>query len=385
MFSEDKLSGLLDLLYSGVGEQAGWQRFLEELTEIAQASMAVLLFFDKAQVRYAVNASAGISPEANGEYARYYGQKDVWYLGSRSKLFTGRVFDGRQDCPTEELVKTEFYNDFLVRFDCVHECGAVAEFQAQGNSIVSMLRGRRAGPFDDNHLKLLRNVLPHVQRGLQLHRRIIDLRLKNETESWALDQVEFGIVLLDGRGKVRFANRPATEICIRENGLELNSNGLRAVQANEDADLRAMIQTAIAPSTQPKSDRPVMRITRRTGSPLFLAVSRTRTETFLSIAADAVVAVFVTDPEKQPHTAADTLWRLFQLTPAETRLAGLLAGGNTVKDSAAQLHVTVQTARSRLKEIFLKTGTSRQSELVRLLLKLPPSPRADSHSPFRRE
>jgi DNA-binding CsgD family transcriptional regulator/PAS domain-containing protein len=383
MLSEDKLSGLLDLLYAGVGESDGWHRFLEELTEVAHASMAVLLFFDQTQARYAVNASAGISPEANGEYASYYGKQDVWYLGTHGKLFSGRVFDGREGCPTEKLIKTEFYNDFLVRFDCAHECGAAIEFQPRSNSILSLLRGRSAGPFSEEHLRLLGSVLPHVQRGLQLHRRIIDLRLKSETQSWALDQVSFGIVLLSRDGKTRFANRPATEICLRRNALELKQGGLHAVCAQEDAELQAMIQAAATLSARAKNVRPVMEIAREEGSPLFLAVSRARTAEFLSVAADAVVAVFITDPDRQPRTSAEMLSHLFRLTPAEARLAVILAQGNTVKDSAEQLRVTVQTVRSRLKQVFLKTGTSRQSELIRLLLKLPPAPTPGDSWPLR--
>jgi DNA-binding CsgD family transcriptional regulator len=46
----------------------------------------------------------------------------------------------------------------------------------------------------------------------------------------------------------------------------------------------------------------------------------------------------------------------------------LLAGGIDPKEAAAQLEVALSTVRSQLKSIFAKTDTSRQSELVRLLL-----------------
>lgn len=58
---------------------------------------------------------------------------------------------------------------------------------------------------------------------------------------------------------------------------------------------------------------------------------------------------------------------LFDLTPAEARVAGLLMQGETVGEIAALLGVAVTTLRSQLRSIFEKTGTTRQAELTGLL------------------
>ncbi|TPM24858.1 helix-turn-helix transcriptional regulator [Mesorhizobium sp. B2-3-4] len=67
---------------------------------------------------------------------------------------------------------------------------------------------------------------------------------------------------------------------------------------------------------------------------------------------------------------------LFDLTPAEARLASALSQGLALKDAAAGLKVTVKTARTYLERIFAKTGTRQQSQLVALLKgadRFPPS------------
>ena len=61
--------------------------------------------------------------------------------------------------------------------------------------------------------------------------------------------------------------------------------------------------------------------------------------------------------------------KLYALTPVETRLACLLARGVSLAEAAEAMHVREQTARSYLKQIFLKTETKRQAELVWLMLK----------------
>jgi DNA-binding CsgD family transcriptional regulator len=62
--------------------------------------------------------------------------------------------------------------------------------------------------------------------------------------------------------------------------------------------------------------------------------------------------------------------RAFGLTPAEARLAELLASGNSLEYAGDALGITRETARSRIKAIFQKTDTHRQGQLVALLASL---------------
>lgn len=62
--------------------------------------------------------------------------------------------------------------------------------------------------------------------------------------------------------------------------------------------------------------------------------------------------------------------RAFALTPAEARLAALLATGCSLEDAGDALGITRETARSRIKAIFQKTDTNRQGQLVALLASL---------------
>lgn len=58
----------------------------------------------------------------------------------------------------------------------------------------------------------------------------------------------------------------------------------------------------------------------------------------------------------------------FGLTKAEARLALRLAGGASLASAAEAFDVKLTTIRSQLQQVFAKTGTSRQAELVALLL-----------------
>jgi DNA-binding CsgD family transcriptional regulator len=58
---------------------------------------------------------------------------------------------------------------------------------------------------------------------------------------------------------------------------------------------------------------------------------------------------------------------VYALTPQERRLANSLAEGHPLSDAAGAIGIELSTARSHLKNVFGKTQTRRQTDLVLLL------------------
>ncbi len=69
--------------------------------------------------------------------------------------------------------------------------------------------------------------------------------------------------------------------------------------------------------------------------------------------------------------AREVLFGLFGLTPAECRVAMLLTDGHAPRQIGQLLGVSRNTLKSQLASIYSKTGTSRQSQVVRLISRLP--------------
>jgi DNA-binding CsgD family transcriptional regulator len=57
----------------------------------------------------------------------------------------------------------------------------------------------------------------------------------------------------------------------------------------------------------------------------------------------------------------------FQLTPAEARLAVALMAGETLNTYCERNGITRDTAKTQLRQVFAKTGCSRQADLIRTL------------------
>jgi DNA-binding CsgD family transcriptional regulator len=116
-----------------------------------------------------------------------------------------------------------------------------------------------------------------------------------------------------------------------------------------------------------------MNVSRSDRPPLHLMVSPVRgVELDWNKLVRAIV--FVTDPTERVRPMQEAMRILFSLTPAECRLAALLTDGRSPTAIAELLHLSKSPLKSQLASIYGKTGTSRQSQLVRLLLQISVDP-----------
>jgi DNA-binding CsgD family transcriptional regulator len=367
MPSEGRFSSLVDQVYRAASENNGWQRFAECLSRLLPAASVSLLAFDSERKRYGIDVNVGMPAEAQHIYNQYYGARDPWYLRAKGRVTANWVGDGRILCPREELRRTGFFNDFLRHYGWEHECAAVLETSGTAMAVMALLRRSKDEEFSAADLKLIRMLVPHVQRGLELHRRMVDIEGTNSVQAWALDQVPLGIVILSRSGRVLLANRAAREMCVPANGLRLTANSLHANVPREDGVLQAMVRSVLAPAVVGTKGG-CMSVIRQRGNPLRLQIAPLA-DGLLSVGAG--VAIFISDPDGQRQSMSSVLKSLFGLTDAEARVASGLAQDRSLAELADEFGVTYQTLRSQLKSIFQKTNTSRQAQLVRLLLLLP--------------
>jgi DNA-binding CsgD family transcriptional regulator len=208
-----------------------------------------------------------------------------------------------------------------------------------------------------------------------------------------LEKLRVGVLLLDGQGHVCHANRSAEALLAEGDGLSIVDEsgdedehvvgGLRAATEEETVALRQLITEVGGDADSDVTDSDIadnaIAISRPSGRrPLEVLVSPIAREG--DRATPAVVA-FVFDPGADPDLDGPaptwTLMRLYALTPAEARVALEVAQGRGLRQAAAALGVSPNTVRTHLHHVFQKTGTRRQAELARLLLRGPMQLRLD--------
>lgn len=187
-----------------------------------------------------------------------------------------------------------------------------------------------------------------------------------------LDLLEIGVVIFVDR-KVVFRNRRAEDILVARDGLSIDGMGtLRAFRPTEDRALQSIIRTSQEHSpngqTGPRSTITISRPSERLPYPVM--VKRLPESPGHAQWGATPVAAFIRDPDQIGSIPWGAVAETFGLTPTEERLVRCLVEGSTTEETAGRQGINVSTVRWHMKQIFDKTGTSRQGDLVRLIMSM---------------
>lgn len=367
MISAEALSRLLLVLYSAPSTPELWPEFLAELSRALNLTGAAILHHDIGNENYSVEYSSGGDRSWANLYRRYYGNLDVWRPDFLKKA-EGEFAFGRELCPESQTKTTEFYNDFLVKFD-IRLFGAMATLKGPKQVEHISLYHSWNGPNPDKSASdAMQLIFPHLQSALALRQRFTDLNNRAVSFEAAMDVMANGIIIFDRHRRVLYVNAAADTTLRTGDGLLLRGRNLKATSKPESIRLEALIQAcAMTASGQPAGSGGSMLISRRASRPLSVTVMPLGSVAIGS--GSAAVILFVYDSERQTRLPINLLREGYSLTKAEARLCHMLAEGNSLPDAAAKCGVTHNTVRSQLQSIFLKTGVRHQGELIRLLLR----------------
>jgi DNA-binding NarL/FixJ family response regulator len=190
-----------------------------------------------------------------------------------------------------------------------------------------------------------------------------------------LDRLTIGIVLLDAQAQVLHANPAARQLVHGDMGGGLLHGPVA------DSALRCAVHAAIAAALAGLDHAEALALPGSDGSRgLILMISalpaapkpeRGPTSSQAQVPDGPVVMITLIDPERRGLPSAAALSRLFALTATEATMARLLVQGLRRQQIAAEMQVSHTTVAFHLRNVFLKTGTNRQADLVALLLCAP--------------
>jgi DNA-binding CsgD family transcriptional regulator/PAS domain-containing protein len=286
---------------------------------------------------------------------------------------SGSVFLASQLIPMEELHRSEFYTEFLRPNGIEHLLCAVLFQERSLYGFLNLARPKEMHPFSGQEVALMQKLLPLLQQALMVSRTIARLASERAIANGLLDHMSRGIVLLDGRGKAVMANRAALRILEGRDGLMFEDNGIRAVIPEENQRLKHLLQSVLAGDRAAGQIPDSLLLVSRTGadSPLSVLIAPLGRDLPLLEEPQARAVAFISDPEQCPTSAEQVMRGLYSFTEAEARLAGCLLKGLSLEECSAHLGITLNTTRTHLKRLFLKTSTNRQGELIRILLESP--------------
>ena len=328
----------------------------------------------------AVMHSSDDDPEAMHAYATHFHTVDP-KIRSLTRATCYRLTETTSAERPDTFRRSEFYNEFLVRFKRAWgpHYGAVLAIEQDRPASTFFVRNRRLQsdvPLPESGRRLVETLVPHVASARRVWAALDSVVSREEGLRSALDCMEMGVVLVDESQRISWASRVAETILVARDGLHLEAGELHAASRSEDAILQKQISDAIRmgsgiglakggviPVSRPSGHRSLEVVVAPMG----------RDSSLRTVAPSGGALVFVLDPEVAMPDEHRVLRALYGFTPAEARFARLLANDLSLSEAAEQAGITLQTARHRLKSLFEKTNTHRQSSLVRLLVRGPAS------------
>jgi DNA-binding CsgD family transcriptional regulator/PAS domain-containing protein len=355
---------LLLKLYRSVHSVSPWTEFLEELRTQFQASTATLV------VRQPASGDRGdiFDVHATRELVDVYRSvrfEDDPFLDLEEGVACN-IFDR---VSFEEFRRSRFYNE-LLKLDRNNDILAM-NVVFGGSYLGSLKLSRRepAGIFGLAEKSLMIRLYPHLKVALEMFERSRRRHLEVNAYIKAIDQLAFGVIILNERAHVIRVNETASRLMKETQLLRVVGNFLQAGAAEHEVLLGRAIQQALAAGGGGELPGGSLALATRSGEHSVHLLLRPIQEADPEGAITAGgVALFLSSEKLQRIVSIETFARLYDLSKAEVALVAELLEGLSIIEAATHLGISENTARVQLRSVFTKTDTHRQADLMRLVL-----------------
>jgi DNA-binding CsgD family transcriptional regulator len=349
---------LIDDIYEAAVIPERWPHLLDDISRRTQSAFGTVFIFGNGVQKFVG------TPESEKLVSDYVAldKPDFNSRIARSLSVNAPGFMTDADFFTEaEIANDPFYQDFM--YPRGYGWVACTHFPLPSGDFVSVSfeRNKSRGGYEPEVVAELDRVRPHFGRAAVLSARLGLQRASGMTE--ALGAVGIPGAVLKPNGTLYVANDHFQKllpdvVLDRRERVRLADGGADLLLA--DAIARLNIKGANGQSRSiplaAKDDHPAM---------IFHVVPVRGAAN--DIFSHGLALLIVTPVDKGVVPTAEVLQVLFDLTPAEARVARSIGEGRSIEAIALASGLSRETVRSQLAAVFGKTGVSRQAELAALL------------------
>lgn len=365
---EQSLSEFVGEIYETIHKPDNWHNVIVLLCRMMNAKAAGVYIHDKLSDEYRILASYGLNPAVRDSYDVGLGHYDYGYqvmqtkpLGKGTHLLS---FDDVKDLQPK-------YVQLLLKPNDAHYVAGLGIIKNDKYFIgIKLIRGESQAPFEDHKLDLLTQLHPHFERVIRIYWHYRNLISENFQLKSSLSKVSLGVLIISKHMEVTYCNPIANRIITNHGALD-TQNGLKAYYDKEHQQLKKSIECLLSSSSDESARAQAMGLHHPNKSvPLILILapcekvssSGNKTEH-----ADCLT-IYISDPESSINIKEEALCQVHGLTMTEANIAILVANGMTLKEISELNQTSLGTVRTQIKQIFNKTGVTRQQDLIKLLV-----------------
>ncbi|TCU37149.1 helix-turn-helix transcriptional regulator [Rhizobium azibense] len=354
------LESLTDLVYGALFGETDWQDFLDTLNTRMPDAKTTLFYHDSVAGAGAFSLSSGLDETGLEGYNRYYCTINPWMPKAAVRpVGLGVIAD--QMLPHAELVKTEFYNDFLRSIGCRSSVGVTILREKNRSFNLSTLTTSTDTGFNRINADLLTRLAPHLQRAFDFMRRD---KADNETGRSLFDAIGVGLIYISEGRHVRSMNLAAERMLAADAGLSIAPTG-RLISSDRNFLEHLSSFSRYRP---PAAAGPYIAKFSSSCASFKCTLVRLTSDFMTEFLQGPTAAVVIEQVAVARPELNDRLPAKLQLTAAELRIASSIAAGLSPRETAKLHSISYETARTHLKNIYSKLGVNSQVALVRRLM-----------------
>jgi DNA-binding CsgD family transcriptional regulator/PAS domain-containing protein len=380
---ESALSDVINLIYAAAtGDGAAWGDVAPRLCMLFGAQR-VSLVLPEAPGRIRPVLGGG-DDELAVSYAAYYHRIDPYRQSAEQHFRDTRlprinVVVDEEIVPYSTLNKSEYFADYARPAGFRYLLGGLSG--AESFAPIGFSRDARSGPFSDADKRRLLTLLPHLQRALQLEKRLA-IADRTHLGSGALDALAIAVVLVDRSMRILHANAAASRLmdgsrcglAMLGSGPYLGVGDIRLL-ARHPEDQSTMVKLVANATAGGSGGAFRLRTTRdEPAQNAQLAVLVSPAMSHLSArqadrrGVTPGAAMLVVRQLNQACLPPPSLMsELYGLTKAEAEVALRFSGGATAEDVARHRQVSLDTVRTQVKAILRKTNAASLRDLERII------------------
>ncbi len=354
------MDDIVDRIYEASVIPDFWPDILDRLAAIAQCDGGILIATDPLQTHRALSSDC-YSPMLKAYIEEGWICQNIRGTRLAPQGLSGFVVD--LDMVTPEEAETD-----ALYVNCLRKHGGgsgtvtVIPVPTGDLIIFNLERSYKKGFVDRAVVPALDALRPHLARSALLSVRLGLERARAMTET--LGRLDLPGAVLTATGRVLSSNSLLDKM--QDQFIPIAGGGL-AISHRPANDLfrKALSDLPQARDGGQSYSIPVPATENSAACVAHLLPVRRQARDVFTGAANIFVVTSVSSPTAPP---AHILFGLFDLSPAEARVAQKIVEGSSVEDIALHSNVSRETVRNQLKAVFAKTGTSRQAELVGLVM-----------------
>ncbi len=354
-----------DLIYEAAVVPEQWPQVLDKLSAQVCAEGAILANVSEPDCPWF--SSDGVTEL----YERFF-ERGLAYDNPKTQALLESTYPGFISdalyLGEDWMARQDVYRDFLWEHGFGYAAGTTIRIPSGDVVAFSIEKKRDLGPVEQKDLDVLDGYRPHLARAALLASQLQFARMEAALQALQLANLPTAVVKANGR--VIDCNAAFNELSPQIVVQARDRLGFRDDRSNRF--FRSVLLEAKERGQRTSAPGHSFPIPAVPGSPPavvhIVPIAGAARDIFLGTA----FLTIVTPVDERTIPSVDLIQGLFDLTPAEAKVGGNLARGETVQSTATEFGVSVETVRTHVKSLLAKSGMERQTDFVAAIASIPP-------------